>query len=67
MHLVSDRAEAIGWALAQAAPGDCVLLAGKGHEKYVISDGEPAIDDRQLAQSWLYQYAPTNVSAAKAA
>jgi UDP-N-acetylmuramoyl-L-alanyl-D-glutamate--2,6-diaminopimelate ligase len=67
VHLVSQRAEAIGWALAQAMPGDCVLLAGKGHEKYVVSDGQPPIDDRQLAQSWLYQYAPTNVAAAKAA
>jgi UDP-N-acetylmuramoyl-L-alanyl-D-glutamate--2,6-diaminopimelate ligase len=67
VHLVSERAEAIGWALAQALPGDCVLLAGKGHEKYVVVDGEPAIDDRELAQSWLYQYAPTNIATAKAA
>jgi UDP-N-acetylmuramoyl-L-alanyl-D-glutamate--2,6-diaminopimelate ligase len=67
VHLVSERAEAVGWALAQAMPGDCVLLAGMGHEKYVVADGEPPIDDRELAQSWLYQYAPTNVATAKAA
>ncbi len=30
--IVPDRREAIRWALASAAPGDLVLLAGKGHE-----------------------------------
>lgn len=29
-----DRAEAISWALAQAAAADVVLVAGKGHEAY---------------------------------
>lgn len=31
-----DRAEAIASAVAQAKPGDCVLIAGKGHEDYQI-------------------------------
>ncbi|MDH4274181.1 MAG: UDP-N-acetylmuramoyl-L-alanyl-D-glutamate--2,6-diaminopimelate ligase [Gammaproteobacteria bacterium] len=31
-----DRAQAIALALAQAAPGDVVLVAGKGHEDYQI-------------------------------
>jgi UDP-N-acetylmuramyl-tripeptide synthetase len=31
---IVDRAQAIGWALAQAQPADVVLIAGKGHEAY---------------------------------
>ena len=31
---VVDRGEAIRQAVADAAPGDVVLIAGKGHEKY---------------------------------
>ena len=30
--VILDRVEAIHWALAEARPGDCVLMAGKGHE-----------------------------------
>jgi UDP-N-acetylmuramoyl-L-alanyl-D-glutamate--2,6-diaminopimelate ligase len=33
---LEDRREAIAAALADAAPGDVVLLAGKGHETYQI-------------------------------
>lgn len=33
---VVDRREAIAMALAEAGPGDLVLLAGKGHETYQI-------------------------------
>lgn len=38
--LLPDRAQAIQSAVAEAAPGDCVLIAGKGHENYQIVDGE---------------------------
>lgn len=31
--VIPDREEAIGFAVARAAPGDTVLCAGKGHEK----------------------------------
>jgi UDP-N-acetylmuramoyl-L-alanyl-D-glutamate--2,6-diaminopimelate ligase len=34
VHAVVDRAEAIERAVAMAQPGDVVLVAGKGHEKY---------------------------------
>jgi UDP-N-acetylmuramoyl-L-alanyl-D-glutamate--2,6-diaminopimelate ligase len=33
---VTDRRDAIQLALAHAQPGDCVLLAGKGHEGSII-------------------------------
>ena len=32
VHVIEDRREAIAHALAEAAPADVVLLAGKGHE-----------------------------------
>jgi UDP-N-acetylmuramoyl-L-alanyl-D-glutamate--2,6-diaminopimelate ligase len=38
--LVVDRAEAIANAINAARPGDCVLIAGKGHEDYQIIEGE---------------------------
>jgi UDP-N-acetylmuramoyl-L-alanyl-D-glutamate--2,6-diaminopimelate ligase len=35
-HVVSDRAEAIHFALAEADAGDVVVIAGKGHEDYQV-------------------------------
>jgi UDP-N-acetylmuramoyl-L-alanyl-D-glutamate--2,6-diaminopimelate ligase len=35
-HCVTDRREAVRLALSLARPGDCVLLAGKGHERSII-------------------------------
>ncbi len=44
---VVDRAEAIRRAVAEAAPGDTVLVAGKGHETYqVMKDCVVPFDDR---------------------
>lgn len=34
VDVIEDRHEAIAFAVANAAPGDVVLLAGKGHEDY---------------------------------
>lgn len=34
-----DRAAAIARAIDGAAPGDCVLIAGKGHEDYQLVEG----------------------------
>ncbi|MEH6568826.1 MAG: UDP-N-acetylmuramoyl-L-alanyl-D-glutamate--2,6-diaminopimelate ligase [Halioglobus sp.] len=35
-QLLVDRADAIAHAIADAKEGDCVLIAGKGHENYQI-------------------------------
>ncbi len=47
---VVSRAEAIARAIAQAAPGDCVLIAGKGHEDYqeIASVKHPFSDVAQV-------------------
>ena len=45
-----DRRAAIGLALAEAAPGDVVIIAGKGHETYqIIGDVTRPFDDRAVA------------------
>jgi UDP-N-acetylmuramoyl-L-alanyl-D-glutamate--2,6-diaminopimelate ligase len=52
-----DRAEAIHWALGQAEPGDCVLIAGKGHEDYqLVGAARHWFDDREIARRWLYEH-----------
>jgi UDP-N-acetylmuramoyl-L-alanyl-D-glutamate--2,6-diaminopimelate ligase len=35
-HKIVDRREAIRFALSLARPGDCLLLAGKGHERSIF-------------------------------
>lgn len=39
-HRITDREEAIRAALKLARPGDCILIAGKGHENYQIFANE---------------------------
>lgn len=46
-----DRTTAIAIALAEAQPGDVVLIAGKGHETVqVVGDQEHPFDDRDVAR-----------------
>jgi len=53
---IPDRAAAIRRALGSARPGDCVLIAGKGHENYqIIGDERIPLDDREIARQWLYE------------
>jgi UDP-N-acetylmuramoyl-L-alanyl-D-glutamate--2,6-diaminopimelate ligase len=51
---LADRREAIGYALGQARPGDLVLLAGKGHERYqVIGTEQQPFDERVIIEEHL--------------
>ena len=46
-----DRRRAIQLAIAEAGPGDVVLIAGKGHEDYqIFSDRTVHFDDREEAR-----------------
>jgi len=49
----SDRARAITQALAQAAPADVVLVAGKGHEDYqeIVGQRHPFLDLAHVRQA----------------
>jgi len=54
MPVIHDRLSAIEMALEAAGPGDCVLIAGKGHEEYqIIEDKRIAFSDRQVIRDWL--------------
>ena len=49
-----DRRTAIARAIALAKPGDCVLIAGKGHEDYqIFADRTVHFDDREVAREEL--------------
>ncbi len=51
LFLVPDRSEAIGLAVDRAAPGDVVLLLGKGHEGSIIGPaGSREWDERAEAE-----------------
>ena len=54
-HLsIVDRGVAIERAVREAKPGDTVLIAGKGHEKYqVIGDKSLPFDDVAVARAAL--------------
>jgi len=49
-----DRRKAIALAVAEARPGDIVLIAGKGHEKVQVTrEGSVPFDDVEVAQEAL--------------
>jgi UDP-N-acetylmuramoyl-L-alanyl-D-glutamate--2,6-diaminopimelate ligase len=54
LHVIDDRREAIGAAIAMARPGDVVLLAGKGHEQSIFyGTSKLPWDDRVVASEAL--------------
>ena len=56
--VIPDRAAAIRWAVANAQPGDILLLAGKGHETYqVLKDGVIHFDEREIVADALERVA----------
>jgi len=58
-EVVLHREDAIRRALAEAQPGDCVLIAGKGHEKLqIIGNQKLPLDDCEIAREWLYDVKP---------
>jgi len=49
-----DRRRAIAAALADARPGDAVLVAGKGHHRFqILADRVLPFDDAGVAADWL--------------
>ena len=54
LHVEPDRKAAITWTLDQAQPGDCVLIAGKGHEtEQIIGTQRFPFDDREVVRTAL--------------
>lgn len=52
--VICDRREAIAWAIDNAAPGDVLLLAGKGHEDYqVVGHEKHHMDEREIVADCL--------------
>jgi UDP-N-acetylmuramoyl-L-alanyl-D-glutamate--2,6-diaminopimelate ligase len=50
---VVDREKAILETLAQLADGDCLVLAGKGHETYqIIGDERTPFDERAIVRGY---------------
>lgn len=54
LRFIADRRSAIAEALAQARPGDTVLIAGKGHERFQeYADCVVPFDDRAVVREIL--------------
>lgn len=54
ISFIQNRKEAIQTAIMNAKPGDCVLIAGKGHENYQEIQGiKYPFNDKEIAQEIL--------------
>lgn len=63
VHVEADREHAIEWALAHACDGDCVLVAGKGHERFqIIGDQRVPFDDRLVCRRRLAHDGPVQTA-----
>ncbi|CAN5908960.1 UDP-N-acetylmuramoyl-L-alanyl-D-glutamate--2,6-diaminopimelate ligase [soil metagenome] len=54
VRILSDRRQAIETALGLAGPGDAVLIAGRGRQKYqIFANTAHPFDDADTARQWL--------------
>ncbi len=61
--VVSDRKAAISRCLAMLGAGDCLLIAGKGHEDYqIIGKERRHFSDREQVIGWMAETLSTGVS-----
>ncbi len=52
--VIRDRRAAIEYSLSEAAPGEVIVLAGKGHEKYEITaDGKKPFDEEKIVTAFV--------------
>ena len=52
--VITDRAAAIRYAIQTAAPDDIVIIAGKGHERYILDEnGYHSFDEREIVKDAL--------------
>ena len=59
--IIPDRFDAIGYAIKIAQKGDVVLLAGKGHEDYIIEKNKKVhFDEREVIKYWIEKYERTD-------
>jgi UDP-N-acetylmuramoyl-L-alanyl-D-glutamate--2,6-diaminopimelate ligase len=57
IEFIESRREAISHAIYLARAGDCVLIAGKGHETYQeFADAIVSFDDREVAREILKEH-----------
>ena len=53
-RVIENRVEAIEWALANARPGDVIVLCGKGHETYQeVNHVKHHMDEREIVAAYL--------------
>ena len=51
---VTSRRDAIEYALSEAEEGDVILLAGKGHENYIIDkDGTHYFSEKDIVMNFI--------------
>jgi len=63
-RIEADREQALAAGIEEARPGDIVLLAGKGHERYQVLDtGTIEFDDREKAREILRRKGYSKVQA----
>ncbi len=53
IHKITDRKDAIEFAISHAAPEDVIMIAGKGHENYqILKDRTIHFDDGEVVRNY---------------